>query len=191
MTELESLKKECLACRMCAIGGCDINGCNSNVFSTMNPVPVMVVGQNPGAEEVRLGIPFVGISGKTFDAALEKIVGLKRADVYVTNVVKCYTHNNRKPTDGEVTACRAFLDREVELVKPKVIVALGSYALKALTGMSGVSKHCGELVYSPRYKVHVLALLHPSPLNTNVPEKREQFHMGLAKLAEFLRQLNG
>jgi DNA polymerase len=163
----------------------------SNVFSTMNPAAIMVVGQNPGKDEVESAIPFCGTSGKIFDEALERIAGLKRSDVYFTNVVKCQTPENRKPTEGEIAACRRFLDIEVEIVQPLVMVALGSYALKVLTGMSGVMKHCGEVLYSIRYGIYVVATLHPSPFNTNVPERLVQFEEGLKSLAKLLRDKNG
>jgi uracil-DNA glycosylase family 4 len=200
---LDVLKKDCLACRRCAIGGRCLDGTDwsyepdedgeiqpiGNVFSTMNlEVDVMVVGQNPGADEVAQGEPFVGPSGKVFNEALEKIVGITRKDLYITNVVKCYTQANRKPTQAEVDNCRDFLDLEVKLVKPKVIVALGSLAFKATTGMSGIMKHCSEMVVSPRYLIPVIAMLHPSPYNTNNPERREMFDAAMAELANVLKE---
>ena len=200
---LECLKKDCLACRRCAIGGRCPDGSEwspepdddgtiqpfSNVFSTMNlEVEVMVVGQNPGADEVAQGEPFVGSSGKVFNESLKRIVGIERDSLYITNTVKCYTQVNRKPTQGEVDNCRDFLDLEVKLVEPKVVVALGSLAFKAMTGMSGVMRHSGEVVVSPRYLVPVIAMLHPSPYNTNNPERREMFEAAMDKLAAVLKE---
>jgi len=200
---LECLKKDCLACRRCAVGGRCLDGSEwspgpdddghvrpiGNVFSTMNQeADIMVVGQNPGADEVGVGEPFVGSSGKVFNEALGRIVGLTRGDVYITNVVKCHTQANRRPVQAEIDNCRDFLDLEVKLVKPKVIVALGSVALKALTGMSGVMKHSGELNVSPRYLTPVIAMLHPSPYNTNNPERRRMFEDAMAVLAEALKE---
>jgi len=187
------LKRLCIDCRKCPIGGKTVvnteagSGNISNVFSNMNgTAQIMVVGQNPGMDEVYQGTPFVGDSGKVFDAALQDVLGIHRSSLYITNVVKCYTPKNRKPTQPELDACRSFLDREVEMVKPKVIIALGGFAFKQLTGMSGIMKHCGETVFSPRYGVNVLALLHPSPFNTNHPERRMMFFSGLEKLREYL-----
>jgi DNA polymerase len=134
-----------------------------------------------------MGEPFVGPSGKVFEEALNRIVGLKREDLYITNTVKCYTKNNRKPMQSEVDNCRDFLDLEMKLVQPKVAVALGSFAFKALTGMSGIMKHCGEVVISPRYRIRVVAMLHPSPYNTNNPERKKMFELAMKKLAEVLR----
>jgi len=205
---LDLLEKDCLSCRKCAIGGRRLDGEEwkskvelerlqrgeeyepiSNVFSSMvYPAEVMVVGQNPGAEEAKFGFPFVGPSGKMFDEAMKRLVGLERKDLYVTNVVKCYTNGNRKPTQAEVDACRDFLDLEVKLVQPKVVIALGSFAFKAMTGMSGIMKHCGEVVASPRYMVPVVVMLHPSPFNTNHPERKEMFEDGMRARADFLEK---
>jgi DNA polymerase len=200
---LEIVRNDCLSCCRCAIGGRCLDGTEwssepdedgivrprANVFSTMNlNAEVMVVGQNPGADEVGIGEPFVGPSGKVFEEALGRIVGLSRDDLYITNTVKCYTKGNRKPTQSEVDNCRDFLDLEMKLVQPKVAVALGSFAFKALTGMSGIMKHCGKVVVSPRYGVRVVAMLHPSPYNTNSPERREMFELAMGKLAEVLKE---
>ena len=199
---LELLKKECLACRRCAIGGKRLDGSEwiperdedgeippiSNVFSNMNNnVEVMVVGQNPGADEVGNGEPFVGTSGRVFNDALEKFVGIEREQLYITNVVKCYTQGNRKPTQSEMDNCRIFLDTEVRVVQPKVVVALGSIAFKAMTGMNGIMKHCGETVISPRYMVPVVAMLHPSPYNTNNPERKVMFEAAMQQLAKLIK----
>jgi DNA polymerase len=184
---LDEIRGICLACRACAIGGVDFDGHGSNVFSMgMANSSLMIVGQNPGRDEVLQRQPFVGVSGKLFDEALKENVGLARADVYVTNVVKCYTIGNRAPYGDELEACREFLDKEIEIVKPKVVLALGSYAFKQLTGMSGIMKHCGEVVHSVKYNVPVVACLHPSPYNTNDPEKKEMFLAALRKLREVL-----
>jgi uracil-DNA glycosylase family 4 len=200
---LELVRKDCLSCCRCAIGGRCLDGTEwtdepdddgivrpkANVFSTMNiDAQIMIVGQNPGADEVAIGEPFVGPSGKVFEKALMDIVGLARNDLYITNTVKCYTKGNRKPTQSEIDNCRDFLDLEMKLVQPKVAVALGSFAFKALTGMSGIMKHCGEVVISPRYGIKVLAMLHPSPYNTNDPERREMFELAMKKLAEVIKE---
>jgi DNA polymerase len=186
---LEVLRKDCLACRQCSIGGCDHGAGISNVFSNMNAkARIMVVGQNPGADEVVQGTPFVGASGKFFDKAIKDICGLERSDLYITNTVKCLTPENRKPKRDEFEACQQYLDKEVELVKPDIIIALGALAFKRLTGMKGIMKHQGEFIYSVRYNVNVLALLHPSPYNTNNPERREMFNSGLEKLNDYLKE---
>ena len=192
---LDCLKKECLACRACPIGGRGLDGSEWNWDGESEPSPIsnvfssgdvscelVVVGQNPGRDEVLVGRPFIGASGRFFDKVLLEEVGLGRDQVYVTNVVKCFTPGNRAPTPEEVGSCQGFLRREFEIVKPKMVLALGSYAFRALTGMSGITKHCGEIVHSIRFGVPVLACLHPSPYNTNNPEKRGMFMSALGVL---------
>jgi len=187
MSELDGLRQECLNCRRCEIGGRKIEGCLSNVFSNMNPdAKVMVVGQNPGRQEVEEGEPFVGASGKFFDEAVKGVLGLGRSDFYISNIVRCFTPQNRPPSVREVSNCRAFLDREIEIVKPVVMIVLGSPSFKQITGMSGITKHHGRVVFSPRYGVQVMPLFHPSPYNTNNPERRRIFYEDLEKLGEIL-----
>lgn len=195
---INTLKKDCLECRRCGIGGKCLDGtewsCDpdadgqyepiGNVFSTANiDARIMVVGQNPGADEVAQREPFVGPSGKIFENALEQFTDLTRDDLYITNVVKCHTQANRKPTRSEIDNCQKFLDIEVRLVEPEMVVALGSLAFKAMTGMSGIMKHCGDVVPSPRYGVPVIAMLHPSPFNTNNPERRKMFEDAMSRMA--------
>jgi len=150
----------------------------SNVFSSMSTkARAMAVGQNPGRDEVEQEVPFIGVSGKFFDTAVES-VGLSRDDFYISNVVRCHTPLNRTPNRQELDNCRYFLDREIAIVKPKLLVALGSLAFRQLTGMKGIMKHHGKPTLSLRYGVPVIPLLHPSPLNTNHPDRRKMFMDG-------------
>jgi len=191
MTELEKLRDECLACRRCRIGGVLVAGkFLSNVFSNMNEqAKIMVVGQNPGGYEVEKAEPFVGISGKFFDQLVAEVLGMTRKDFYISNCVRCFSPGNRELLQEELDNCRVFLDKEVEIVKPKVILALGGPAFKQITGMRGIMKHHGELVFSPRYKVFIMPLLHPSPLNMNRPDNRKLFYDDLWKLRAYLDKL--
>jgi uracil-DNA glycosylase family 4 len=194
--ELEELRRKCLSCKKCKLGGKTIHGCDwtpetgqhlCNVFSTMNPnVDLMVIGQNPGLDEVVAGMPFTGVSGQIFIEMLESITSLTRENVYVTNIVKCYTSQHRKPNNYEVDACYPYLEMEIGIVKPKVIVVFGSLAFKQLTGMTGVMKHCGDVVYSPKYNVPVVVLMHPSPCKMNISEYKKIFIDGLNNLAKIL-----
>jgi len=201
---IECLKKDCLSCRRCEIGGRTLDnllwepdpeniansGPISNVFSTMNPeADIMVVGQNPGSEEVVLGTPFVGASGKVFDEVVSQETGLKREDLYITNIVHCHTPDNRKPVKSEMVNCERFLDEEIKIVRPKVIVALGGIAFERLTGMRGIMKHVGDVVMSIRYMTPVVVVLHPSPYNTNSPDRREMFVSGVRTLGKVVEDL--
>lgn len=195
--QLACLKKDCLACRKCPIGGKNLDGSDwsqedwecyripvSNVFSNMVAnSSLMVVGQNPGLDEVAQGEPFVGHAGMIFDELLINKVGLKREQIYVTNTVKCYT-SGRKPKSFEVSNCQYILDKEIEILKPKVILAIGSFAFKALTGMSGITKNCGEVVVSPRYLTPVVAMLHPSANVMCDDDRKEMVHKAMETLKE-------
>ena len=79
------------------------------------------------------------------------------------------------------------MEKEIALIEPKIIIALGAMAFKQLTGMSGIMKHQGEVIYSVKYRTNVLAVLHPSPYYTNNPERRKMFDDGLEKLNAFLK----
>jgi DNA polymerase len=131
---------------------------------------LMLVGEQPGDAEDLAGRPFVGPAGRLLDRALET-AGIDRAAVYVTNVVKHFKWEPRgkrrihkKPNAGEISACRPWLDSEIQLVKPRAIVCLGATAAQALLGRQfKVTAHRGEFVESPLAPL-VLATVHPSSL---------------------------
>jgi DNA polymerase len=130
----------------------------------------MLVGEQPGDVEDLTGHPFVGPAGKLLDRALAE-AGIDRSDVYVTNVVKHFKWEPRgkrrihkKPNAGEISACRPWLDTEIELVQPRGIVCLGATAAQTLLGRQfKVTMHRGELLKSPLAAV-VMATVHPSSL---------------------------
>jgi len=186
--ELRRLEAACHKCRKCAIGGKRPDGLLANVFSNMCiKARIMVVGQNPGEIEVRKSRPFVGPSGAFFDKCLKEIVGVDRSNLYITNIVKCFTPNNRAPKPNEIDNCRPqFLDEEIAIIKPKLIITLGSYALKQITGMSGITKVQGDIQFSIRYKTDVLPLYHPSPLNMNSAAKRTDFMKAIKKIGDYI-----
>jgi uracil-DNA glycosylase len=185
---LMQLKEECIACRKCAIGGCIYDDFPGNVFSSMSiKANIFVLGQNPGAIEVKTGKPFVGPSGANFDTAINEVLGMDRSDFYISNTLRCYTPNNRPPLPYEIANCQPFLERELEIVKPILVITLGNFALKQMTGMHGIEKHNGILTRSVRYDVPVLPLYHPSPMNWNKPGRRKEFKNGLKVVRAFLR----
>jgi uracil-DNA glycosylase family 4 len=126
---------------------------------------LMFIGEGPGATEDALGRPFVGQAGKLLDEIIQAI-GLRREDVYITNIVKCRPPQNRKPLPDEMAACLPYLHRQIDLIRPKVIVALGGTAGEALLNSR---KSLGEL----RGKVHsyggipLVATYHPAALLRN------------------------
>ncbi len=155
--ELEAEAKQCTKCKLC-------KNRNNVVFGTGNKnATLMFIGEGPGADEDIQGIPFVGKAGKLMNLAFEAI-GLKREDVYIANIVKCRPPSNRNPEDDEATACLDYLRNQVILVKPKIIVLLGSVALKNILGKEyGITASRGKwvekrgILYMPTW--HPAALL--------------------------------
>jgi DNA polymerase len=130
----------------------------------------MLIGEAPGAEEDRLGEPFVGQAGKLLDNMLGAI-GLKRGEnVYIANVLKCRPPGNRNPEPEEVARCSPFLERQIELVKPKLVVAMGRFAAQTLLATDAS-------IASLRGRVHAYAgvplivTYHPAYLLRNLPDK--------------------
>ena len=127
---LAAVAAEALACTRCRLAG----GRKTVVFGTGDPnEDLMFIGEGPGAEEDKQGLPFVGAAGQLLDRIIAAI-GLVREQVYICNVVKCRPPGNRDPQPDEVAACRAFLESQVRLVRPRVIVALGRVAAQTLLG---------------------------------------------------------
>lgn len=139
----EELKHVFEKCRACHLRG---EGCHGPVLSTGPcPAPLMIVGEGPGEVEDEYGKPLIGPSGKLLDKALYS-VGITRDHVYVTNIVKCRPRHNRTPTMAEGRFCAdRWLTREIALVKPKVIVAMGKPALRYFLGMdAGIIRSRGH-----------------------------------------------
>jgi DNA polymerase len=119
---------ECTRCRLCEQR-------TKIVFGDGNPhAELMFVGEGPGAEEDRTGLPFVGRAGELLTAMIEKGLGISRREVYICNIVKCRPPGNRTPLADEARTCGAFLDGQIAAVRPKAIVALGKPATSLLLG---------------------------------------------------------
>jgi DNA polymerase len=128
---LEQVRDELGDCRRCGL--CE--GRNSIVFGSGNPnADLMFIGEGPGEQEDRTGLPFVGRAGDLLTLMIEKGIEIPRHEVYICNIVKCRPPNNRNPLPDEVAACRPFLDGQIDAVKPKVIVSLGKPAASLLLG---------------------------------------------------------
>lgn len=125
--ELEKSIEDCKKCRLCT-------NRNNIVFGQGNKnADIMFIGEGPGADEDMQGLPFVGKAGKLLNTAFEGL-GIKREEVYIANIVKCRPPNNRTPENDEAAACLNYLRNQVILIKPKIIVLLGSVALKNILG---------------------------------------------------------
>ncbi len=132
--------------------------------------PVMFIGEGPGAEEDRTGRPFVGPAGKLLDAMIFAL-GFERREVFIANVVKCRPPGNRDPEVDEVAACAPFLDRQIELVHPRVIVALGRPAARRLTGSTKPMRALRGS-WTSYLGIPLVATFHPAYLLRSPAEKR-------------------
>ncbi|AWN38616.1 uracil-DNA glycosylase [Methylobacterium radiodurans] len=145
------------------------------VFADGNPeARVMFVGEAPGADEDRVGKPFMGRSGQLLDRMM-KAIGLDRTEAYVANIVPWRPPGNRNPTPQEVSVCRPFIERQIELVDPDLIVCLGSPSTQTLTGTKdGILKARGRFFpyRLPNREVRALATLHPAYLLRQPVQKR-------------------
>ena len=106
---------------------------------------IMFIGEAPGRSEDEKGKPFVGAAGRILDDLLKK-AGIERSQVFITNIVKCRPPNNRVPEEDELIACRPYLDRQIALIKPKVICILGRTARSSILGGSSITANRGKIV---------------------------------------------
>ena len=125
------------------------------------PCDIMIVGRDPGEQEDLQGVPFMGQTGMMLNEWL-KLAGLNRHDVYISYTIKCRPPLSRTPTDPEKVACFPYLEEEINVVKPKIIITLGGDALEALTGLTQIMKVAGTIVESEKYGCKIFAALHPS-----------------------------
>jgi DNA polymerase len=157
---------DCTRCKLHALGRKQI------VFGVGNPnADLMFVGEAPGADEDIQGIPFVGRAGQLLTKIIEAI-GLKRDDVYIANVIKCRPPQNRNPEQDEVDTCEPFLFRQIDIIEPKVIVALGKFGAQTLLRtLEPISRLRGR-VYEYR-GAKLVPTFHPAYLLRNPASKRE------------------
>jgi uracil-DNA glycosylase family 4 len=157
---------DCVRCKLHAQGRRQI------VFGVGNPeADLMFVGEAPGADEDIQGIPFVGRAGQLLTKIIEAI-DLRREDVYIANVIKCRPPGNRNPEQDEVDTCEPFLFRQIDIIKPKVIVALGTFAARTLLRtLDPISRLRGR-VYDYR-GAKLIPTFHPAFLLRNPASKRE------------------
>ena len=183
--DLEELKRAAEDCR-----GCELwKPATQVVFSAGNPrAPLALVGEQPGDVEDRKGIPFVGPAGRLLQDALEE-AGVPKEDVYVTNAVKHFRFTERgkrrihaTPQVGHIKACRPWLEAELTLVDPKLIVCLGAIAARSLLGTTfRVTQQRGQVmeVDTPIGVRRVLATVHPSAVLRAAGEDRSAAFVGL------------
>jgi DNA polymerase len=157
---------DCTRCKLHSLGRKQI------VFGVGNPAAdIMFVGEAPGADEDVQGVPFVGRAGQLLTKMIEAM-GLKRDDVYIANVLKCRPPNNRDPQPDEVEQCEPFLFKQIATIQPKVIIALGAFAARALLKTQDPISRMRGRVYEYR-GAHLIPTFHPSFLLRSPGYKRE------------------
>lgn len=167
-TTLEELRValgDCNRCKLCS-------GRTHIVFGVGNAnADLMFVGEGPGRDEDLQAEPFVGRAGQLLTDIITKGMKLQRSDVYIANVVKCRPPNNRDPEPDEIAACRPFLQRQVEIVRPKVLVALGRFAAQTMLGTAvPISRLRGT--WHEFAGIKLMPTLHPAYLLRNPEDKK-------------------
>jgi DNA polymerase len=168
---LEKLQKQALECHLCQLSKNRTNV----VFGEGNTnAKIMFVGEAPGSNEDHTGKPFVGRSGELLTKMIENVLLIQREDVYITNIVKCRPRDNAEPTPTEAHTCQPYLLKQIELIQPKFIVALGATAYHYLSGdETNISKIRGTIHKQNGYTL--IPTYHPSYLLRNPSAKKDVF----------------
>ena len=170
MTPWEELHSECCQCRACALADTRKNV----VFGVgSTEAEVLFIGEGPGANEDAQGVPFVGRAGQLLDDMLE-IIGLRRDDVYIANIVKCRPPENRDPLGVEQDACIDYLRRQVKLLNPKIVVCLGRIAaMRIIRSDFKISREHGQ--WFEKGGLQMMAVYHPAALLRDPRRRPEAF----------------
>ncbi len=182
--ELDNIKDQISNCGKCSL----YKTRNKIVPGSGNPdSPILFIGEAPGANEDKEGIPFCGAAGKFLDEMLRSI-GLKRSDVFVANTLKCRPPENRDPEESEKAVCRPYLEKQIEIIDPKIIVCLGKHSTETFLPDAGsISSLHGKAlrrkdgrIYLPLY--HPAAALHNGGLRSTLLKDFENIPKILQKL---------
>ena len=165
LEELRAAIGDCERCKLCS-------GRTHLVFGVGNPkAKLMFVGEGPGRDEDLQGEPFVGRAGQLLTDIITKGMGLKREDVYIANVVKCRPPENRNPESDEVAACEPFLKKQIDLIRPKIIVGLGKFAVQTLLQSKvPITKVRGN--WHSYHGIKLMPTFHPAYLLRNPADKK-------------------
>jgi DNA polymerase len=165
LDDLRAVIGDCQRCKLCS-------GRTHIVFGVGNPhAKLMFVGEGPGRDEDLKGEPFVGRAGQLLTDIITKGMGLKREDVYICNVVKCRPPENRNPEPDEVAACEPFLKKQIDIVRPQIIVGLGKFAVQTLLNSKApIGKLRGT--WASYHGIKLMPTFHPAYLLRNPADKR-------------------
>lgn len=182
---LTSLKELCEKCTACELGKTRTN----MVYGRGNKHPdILFVGEAPGKNEDLQGEPFVGAAGKTLDALLTRC-GINPANIYIANVLKCRPPNNRNPKVEEIAKCSKYLDAQIELLNPAIIVCLGAFATSHIMDYNGPMYQIRGQLKKSKYGAYVMSTYHPAAAiydKTKMPYIEEDLRV-CAELANRLR----
>ena len=168
LSSLKELSRECIECVSCSLSKTRTNVVVGKGNEKAN---LVIIGEGPGEQEDKSGLPFVGRAGKMLDTALAAVNIDPLKDCYITNIVKCRPPNNRKPTASESDACMPWLNKQIELLSPKIIVLAGSTATESFLGVKEpISKIRGKWIEKDNIKY--MPIFHPSYLLRN-PSKEK------------------
>ncbi len=170
MSSLIELSKEIAVCQLC-----DLSKHRNKAVPGEGPenAEIMFIGEAPGRNEDQQGRPFVGPAGQFLEHLLD-IINLKRQQVYITNVVKSRPPGNRDPLPDEISACRPWLNRQIEIINPRMIVTLGRYSMamffpgKSISRIHGTAQKHNNIIYFAMY--HPAAALHQQSLRHSIEE---------------------
>ncbi len=182
MSELEALHEQIRGC-----GACKLSAGRAHAVPGEGPekAAVIFIGEGPGFHEDKQGRPFVGAAGQFLEELLSSI-DLKREGVFITNVVKCRPPANRDPEPDEIGACQGYLDRQIELIQPKMVVTLGRFSMARYFPNAKISKIHGQpkkmdgVIYYPMY--HPAAALHQPSLRGTVQQDMKRIPRLLAEI---------
>ena len=184
MDKMEELRQDCRNCDRCELGRTRTN----LVFGVGNEnARLMFVGEGPGEQEDLQGVPFVGRAGKLLDDMLA-MFGLSRQDVYIANIVKCRPPKNRDPLPEEQEACYPWLQRQIEIIRPRLLVCLGRIAaMRFIDPQYRISRQHGQWI--ERDGMEITAVYHPAALLRD-PRKRPEAFDDMREIARKLRELS-
>jgi uracil-DNA glycosylase family 4 len=168
---LEVLAAEAAGCTKCRLA----EGRTQVVFGVGNPdADLLFIGEAPGFHEDKQGEPFVGAAGQLLTRMLDEVLGLRREDVYISNILKCRPPGNRDPLDDEIESCTPWLVEQVSLIQPRVIVTLGNFATKfVLNTQQGITRMRGAAY--PWHGRTVIPTFHPAAILRGGGEGSRQF----------------
>jgi DNA polymerase len=179
---LDQIRADLGDCRRCKLW----KGRKTIVFGSGNPkAELLFVGEGPGADEDEQGLPFVGRAGQLLTQMIEKGLKIPRPGVYICNIIKCRPPENRKPERDEVAACRQFVERQIDAVRPRVIVALGATAVETLLGKN---QSMGSLrgQWHEFHGIPLMVTYHPAFLLRD-PNRKPEAWADLKKVLAFLQ----